>query len=325
MSSEKPPHIKQVEQVASIGLTATAGACAGAVVTNELVPPTIHPVPGVEFTAQLSLHQGLTVNAGPWGLHAPHALGNNILGIQANITRLDLKLTGHHSTFESLAALVSHFHADVADPTKAALLERLLYGAGISGLVGGIVGYKSLRALQNKGLRERLRGVTERIANLSERINNMSRKAKAGILISTLGVTGCGANLYSDAFTDDVTPHGILPAAITAGNPSLRGAYVTGVDPSIPANAVNDLTTYKRNADHFWGPQEAIGNFNRAFRYAKATSMSKYFNNRNLIRLQQQADMHCNNPAYPYIENELKQTDPQVIVEDGDLQTNSGT
>jgi predicted MPP superfamily phosphohydrolase len=342
------------QSVETAGLVAgfgAAGAVAGAAAGN-IAGTDVHYMEGVDANIRLSLHSGLDVHTMLTTIQSPDfkvGAGPVDLGVQGTVNNLNPPFL-HGGASEHIISLLSQFDNAVVGQTEAQIREHLITNAKYGAVIGAAACYGGLRLLRAwrqkrngnyqdlQSLREKAAASTvdiqPEIDNLEARLGLaerpktiLGRRLKLGLIAAVplvAATTAFGATKLSIPETIDGAPHEVnLPGCFIKKEPRLKDVTVTGSN----GEAIK-LMLYAscKYPEEVRSVLRADGkNFSPAFAKYKARRPWWFDNSGNIARIVQLSDQHCNKADDRYLlRDELKAADPDVIINTGDTQTNSG-
>lgn len=335
-----------------VGISGASGLVGGAVAANNLFPPTIEYMPGLEAEVRLSTEEGAKIDSAFTSLDAPNMPVDTpfpaIDGIHAKITELSppVQSKGHN---EAYASLISEFQDIVVQPTTDILKEHLIRGGAIGFFSAVAISYLGLRAVRTKKRNEKdttqsLDGViaesakldnaklNDSLANLKNQLskNTLGERRKkirnsivaTAIILATMGMGSDENDMPADSVSATNTVQ--LSPILTEREPGLEDATLTGSVGEVVNTLAYGATEYANTVDEFW--QSGANEFEAAYSQYEQGDGKKYVGDPNIIPIVHVSDLHCNYANYEhYLKPVFQRLKSPIIVNTGDTFTNSNT
>jgi predicted MPP superfamily phosphohydrolase len=343
------------ETAGLVSFAALNGAAEGAVISNEAFGAHVQYMDGVDATVRISQHPGLHVDTllTPIASHTfqipigPFHLGINVDNVHFNPP----SVTGRAA--EHAASLLSQFDTAIVGQTQEQLTENLLHNAKLGAAAGAVICYAGIRAVRFMRARHgridaNLDAIAEKLqpeaANaISKELNELGndtgaarrreRKrykinrrlgmaAVAPLLVVATAISGHEVGAFNAGQTAEYDQQN-LPACFTGQHPTTRDITVSGAGGDAVNLALYASCQYPKQVRSAVRADD--DNFKVAFSKYKTKRPEWFSANGNIVRIVHLSDFHCNQADAKYLlADELQAADPDVIMNTGDTQTNSG-
>jgi predicted MPP superfamily phosphohydrolase len=345
---------RSLETAGWVSFAAANGAVESALLSNAMGTH-VQYMEGVDDTVRASYHAGLHVDTllGPINSNSfnvpvgPLHLGLNVSDVHFNPPNI----TGHAA--EQAASLLYQFNNAIVGQTREQLTEHLIHSARMGAIAGAVLSYAGIRGIRHlraKSARidnnlesivsrldtETAQKIEKEMAELAEDTGGTRRRErKQRKLGKKLGMAAVAPLIVLTTVFGNHQLEGLdgqqeahydqkhLPACFTEQQPSTEDITVSGVGGDAVNLALYASCRYPKEVRE--SLKESDDNFKPAFAKYKAKHPWWFKNSGNITRVAHLSDFHCNEADAKYLlPDELAAADPDIIVNTGDTQTNSG-
>jgi predicted phosphodiesterase len=332
-------------------LAAGAGAVAGFVAANNVIPEHIEYAKGFGMDLSLSTKPGISVDALSNTISDSHILINSgipgIHGLHGVITNLSPHKGEPTEFFGQMAGLISNLHDRVVEPTNYELVRHLEIGTGIGAISAAAIASIVVNRVRARKEKEKL--IESRITELrddhlntgnlmnakiademaadlkSGRLRRRRRRivaAAAAIAIGAMGMSNKQVTNFDSSPATDNTVE--ISSDVTKIIPEVKGLELTGFAGQLLNTVVYGVVQIKKSSDSTWTKDaKLITKSYDKFANGPGTDL---INNPEEEPIEQVSDIHC---VYPNEEEYLPTVNrlfkAPIIINTGDTQTNSGT
>jgi predicted phosphodiesterase len=336
---------------AAANLAAGAGAVAGFVAANNIIPEHIEYAKGFGMDISLSTNPGISVDALKNTVSDSHVHINTIIpgihGLRGEITDFSPHKGKPTEFFGQMDALFSNLHDRVIAPTNHELANHLKIGTGI-GTIGAaalaivVVNRVRARTEKEKVIESRISELrddhlmTGNLTNAkiaddlaadlkSGRLRRRRRRivaAAAAIAIGAMGMSNKQITNFDSSPAIDNTVE--ISSDVTKIIPEVKGVELTGFAGQLLNTLVYGAVQYKKDDDSIWKKDAKL--ITKSYDKFANGPGADLINSPVEKPIEHNSDVHC---VYPneeeYLPTEHRLFKSKIILSTGDIQTNSGT
>jgi predicted MPP superfamily phosphohydrolase len=342
---------QRAETLALVSSAGVSGAAAG-IAAGNIKGTEVHLMEGVDATISVAPQSGLDLHTMITTAHSESfhvGAGPFDLGINGTLNYFNPPVTNGNSS-EHFVSLLSQFDKAVVGQTEAQIYDHLINCGKLGAVVGAALCYGGIKVIRTRRQKKNdnkrdIQHIREKAATgcvdissetdrLEERLGIAEAPKPVGGRRFKLGMaaavplltltTALGATKIKIPEVHDGQPNQVgLPACFVEKEPNLQDVTLTGSAGEAIRLILYASCKYPEEVRSFY--EKTDENFNQAFDKYK-TKRPWWFNDGgNIVRVLHLSDLHCNKANYTHLlRQELKATEPDILINTGDTQTNSG-